>query len=44
LGKKSFKPNPLPKDLRSVEEVFVIKETNEVFRSYEYPCELCRAM
>lgn len=41
LGKKSFKPNPLPKDLRSAEEVFVIKETNEVFRSYEYPCELC---
>lgn len=37
LGKKSYKPSPLPKDLKSEEEVFVIKETNEVFRSYEYP-------
>ncbi|KAJ7388130.1 Histidine-containing phosphotransfer protein 3 [Desmophyllum pertusum] len=37
LGKKSYKPNPLPKDLKSEEEVFVIKETNEVFRKYEYP-------
>jgi len=35
LGKKLYKPNPLPKDLRTEEEVFVIKETNEVFRSYE---------
>ena len=37
LGKKSYKPSPLPNDLKSEEEVFVIKETNEVFRSYEYP-------
>lgn len=40
LGKKSYKLSPFPKDLKPEEEVFVIKETNEVFRSYEYPCEM----
>jgi len=44
LGKKLYKPNPLPKDLRTEEEVFVIKETNEVFRSYEYPFEIVLSM
>lgn len=42
LGKKSFKPSPLPKDLKSEEQVFVIKETNEVFRSYEYPFKIIK--
>ena len=42
LGKKCFKPSPLPKDLKSEEEIFVIKETNEVFRSYEYPFVICK--
>ncbi|KAK2568145.1 Tyrosine-protein kinase BAZ1B [Acropora cervicornis] len=33
LGKNIYKPSPLPKDLEPEEEVFVIKETKEVFRS-----------
>lgn len=43
LGKKLYKPNSIPKDLKAEEEVFVIKETNEVFRSYEYPFVICES-
>ncbi|XP_048580387.1 tyrosine-protein kinase BAZ1B isoform X3 [Nematostella vectensis] len=35
LGKKFYVPAKAPADLKHSEEVFVIKETNEVFRSYE---------
>jgi len=33
--KKPFSLNPIPKDLKPEEEVFVCRATQEIFRDYE---------
>jgi hypothetical protein len=37
LGKKTYSFASPPDDIKQNEEVFVIKQTNEVFKSYKYP-------
>ena len=37
LGGKRYNLQPPPDDLKPEEEIFVVKATNEVCRSYEYP-------
>lgn len=40
LKKKVYDLAPYPGDLKPSEELFVIPETRECFRSYEYPLPL----
>ena len=35
LNRKSFRAEPPPSDLKDNEEVFVCRQTNEVYRDYE---------
>ena len=37
LGKKTYYFASPPDDIQHNDEVFVIKQTNEVFKSYKYP-------
>ena len=37
LKKKVYTLVPIPEDIKTDEEVFVIPETGECFRTYEYP-------
>lgn len=39
LGKKPYSFASPPDDIQQNDEVFVIKETNEVFKSYKYPLQ-----
>ena len=37
LGRKNFTLATKPKDIKANDSVFHIEETDEIFRSYEYP-------